>query len=43
MHKMDKMEHRGTYSPIPTGGKNLLFMPQRKAYNLAGGCRLNPQ
>ena len=38
-----KMEHRGPYSPIPTGGKVLRSMPQRKAYNLAGGCKLNPQ
>ena len=38
-----KMEYRGPYSPISSGGKLLQSMPQRKTYNLAGRCKLNPQ
>ena len=39
----DKMEYRGPYGPISSGGKVLQSMPQRKTYNLTGRSKLNPQ
>ena len=41
--KPHKMEYRGPYSPISSGGKVLQSMSQRKTYNLTGRCKLNPQ
>ena len=38
-----KMEYCYPYNPIPSGGKVLQSMPQRKTYNLAGKYKLNPQ